>query len=78
MSEFIRTKFDSLDGKTVVAFTTPDDSFSIKADKASLRIEGKLVFESAEDVQEYFHKMGAAWTEHLKLKPKLVNTLSGH
>lgn len=78
MKTFIRTKFDSLDGKTIVAFTTDDDAFQLRSNKSELILKGELSIDSEADLQAFAKLMADAWTEHRRLKPKLQTTLSGH
>lgn len=83
---FLRTKYDSLDGKTTVAFqeqiegVQANDAFTVKVSSSGMRMEGKLLGEitTEADLQNFAEFISNAWTEHRKLAPKLVTTLSGH
>lgn len=77
-SKFVKTKFDSLDGKTVVAETTEDNGFSIKADRSGVTLDGRFTLTSMAELQEFAKLVSAQWAEHTRLKPKLHKNLSGH
>lgn len=76
--KFVKTKFDALDGKTVVAYTTEDSAFAIKASKAGVSFQGELTIEDQSELQQFAKLLSDAWTDHRKLVPKLSTTLSGH
>jgi hypothetical protein len=78
MEKFTRTKYSSLEGHTVVAHTSPDEQFQLKADKAGLTLNGMFCIESEEDLQEFAKVMSDAWSDRRKLKVKLAKTISGH
>lgn len=74
---FIRTKFDSLDGKTIVAFTA-DNGFCLRASRMGVEVMGEILIEGELELQQFAQLMSDSWTEHRKLKPKLASSLSGH
>lgn len=76
MKKFVKTKFESLDGKLIVAHTAEDDSLQLRSDKIGMTIKGEMTFESQEELQEFFHLMGASWAEHLKMKQAVLKSLS--
>lgn len=76
--KFLRTKFDSLDGKTVVALTSEDDKFQLKASRSGVMINGELEIEGMQELDQFAKLLSDAWKEHLRLKPKLQSSLSGH
>lgn len=76
--KFVKTKYDSLDGKVIVAYTTEDSAFSMKASRAGVTFQGELTLESQAELQEFAKLLSDVWTDHRKLVPKLSSTLSGH
>lgn len=78
--EFVRTKFDGLDGKTKVAFQELHSDFSIIADQEGIRFRGdmKEPISTQGELQGLAEVTSTAWTEHLRLKPKLYTSVSGH
>lgn len=76
--KFVKTKYDSLDGKVICAYTTEDSSFSMRASKAGVTFEGKLAIENQQELQQFAKLMSDVWVDHRKLVPKLTGTLSGH
>ncbi len=77
--EFTRTKFSSMEGHTVVAFDVEgDDLFLLSARPRGLELEGKFELTTEQELQDFAKLISEAWSEHRKLKPKLVQTLSGH
>lgn len=76
--KFVKTKYDALDGKVIVAYTTEDSAFTIKASRAGVSFQGELMIEDMGGLQQFAKLMSDAWTDHRKLVPKLSTTLSGH
>lgn len=76
--KIIVTKFDSLDGKTVVGFTSEDSSFSMRASRQGVEVQGVIVLTSQSELQEFAKLMSDAWTQHRKLMPNLTTNLAGH
>lgn len=74
--EFTKTKYDSLDGKTIVGFST--ENFTLKASRAGVELDGSFFIEDQSQLQAFAKTMSDAWTEHKKLMPKITRTLSGH
>ncbi len=80
--EFDVTKYSGIDGQTKVRMTLKTgsqvDAPYLEAAVSGLTVHGKFEFMDNSDLQAFAKAMGGAWKEHLKLKPKLVSTLSGH
>ncbi len=76
---FIKSKFDGLDGKTKVVFAQEDGDFKVVCDSSCMKFEGKADFSIQTQVQlsGLAELIGNAWEEHSKLAPKIVRTLSG-
>lgn len=71
------TKFDSLDGKTIVAYTVEGSEYAIKADRAGMDVNGFRI-EGEAALQQFAALIADAWQSHRKLKPKLSTSASGH
>lgn len=82
MISFEYKKISALTGFTEVHYThvdKDDGMFSVIADQRGMRFEGKSpIFSDIDELDILARTIGAAWEEHLKLKPKLSKTLSGH
>jgi hypothetical protein len=75
--EFDKFKFSGLDGATVVTFTEqsgPEPQFQIRATPMGVTMRGVLakVISSRAELNEFARLVGAAWTEHERLKPKII------
>ena len=82
ITNFTRTKYSSLDGKTTVAWQENsglDKPFEILSKPSGVTIRGELQGEisSMDDLQTFARLVSMAWTEHEKLAPKISRTLSG-
>lgn len=80
---FFKSKFDSLEGKTVVAWqeqSNTADPFTVKVDSEGMWFEGKLSTKiiTQSDLQSFAKMISDCWVEHSKLAPKIVKSLSGH
>lgn len=79
---FFESKFDSLDGKTKVAFVEQSGAekpFTVEVDSSGLRFKGDSPNICTErDLQEYARLVSDAWAQHRKLAPKIHTSLSGH
>lgn len=79
-----RDKVSTLMGHTEVRFTeiTGEESstpFVIIADYTGIRFEGKSSpLDTTQRLRELAKSIDAAWREHLKLKPQIARSLSGH
>lgn len=69
---FVKTKFDGLDGKVVVAFTSEDEKVMSRATSAHVSFELKAEASEHQEVADMIHTMGqlidATWQEHQRLK----------
>lgn len=85
---FKKEKVSSLLGHTEVRFeqippeaTKPTSPlFTVVASSRGLYISGHMIgfIENMAELDEFAQVVSDAWVEHLKLKPKLTKTLSGH
>lgn len=67
---FERKKFDNLSGGTSVAYT--DGEFELLATREGVLFKGHSpVIGSMEDLQELAQVLSEAWSDHLKLKPRI-------
>jgi len=76
-----KEKRNLLSGETVVEFTIhgsdEGEKAMVVASKAG--ISGAFPpIESEKDLQLFAQMVSEAWTDHRKLKPKLVRNMSGH
>ncbi len=81
--KFTKTKFDGLDGKTVVGFTEMSDEatpFSVRMTKSGMTMQGKMSKEicTQDDLEAFARFVTNAWMEREKLRQKLSTTLAGH
>lgn len=78
--EFIRNKYDGLDGKTKVSFQELDSQFTVVCDQEGVRFKGEMKepIGTMDELQGLAELTSTAWKEHQALKPKLVTSLSGH
>lgn len=80
---FLKSKFDDLEGKTVVCFAEDSgiaNPFQVRISKAGMKFKGEMQGEiySEDDVQSLAQFM-SVWVEELrKLRVKFAKTLSGH
>lgn len=81
-TEFVRTKFDGLDGLTTVAYTTADDLIQGRATRAGVRFKIDAEATGFEEAERLVHTLGSlfdsCWKEHLNLRPQLTRTVTGH
>jgi hypothetical protein len=77
--KFERKKISALTGNTEVHFSLDSSDFKIIADQSGIRLRGEspTLYEN-EELQSFAKAVSDAFKDHLKLKPKLVSTLSGH
>ncbi len=82
--KFERKKVISPEGLATWYYTevTQDPSlhdFMLIVDQQGVRFTGRssVIFDM-DDLQAFAQQMSDCWTEHMKLKPRLVSTLSGH
>ncbi len=76
-SEFTRTKFSGIDGKTAVAWAEPH-GFKLEARPHGMVITGSFEISDLVELEAFARLVTAAWTDRESLKPKLVSALSGH
>lgn len=80
--EFTKCKFSSLDGKTVVTYKTDDDKVQSRADSLGVSFTLNMSATNHEGVAAIVHTFGklldATYQEHVMLKPKFSQTVSGH
>lgn len=48
------------------------------ATRGGIKFEGPIILDSSKELEEFAKLVSDCWTEHQKLKIKLVSTLSGH
>lgn len=80
IGDFVKTKFDSLDGKTKVSFAEKESDFQIVVSRSGMSISGKLAGEvtSEKELQAFAKLISDAWALHRTLKPRIVSTIAGH
>jgi hypothetical protein len=85
--KFKREKVSSLMGYTEVRYTeegmagdVPENPFQIIADPMGVRFKGgpSTHITSQDDLEIFAATVGAAFHDHVALKPKLARNLSGH
>jgi hypothetical protein len=85
--KFKREKVSSLMGHTEVRYTeegtagdVPESAFQIIADPMGVRFRGgpSTHLSSSDDLELFAATVGAAFHDHVALKPKLAKNLSGH
>lgn len=76
MTEFTKTKFDSLDGRVIVSWS--NGTFSVSGSRSGVEFKGEFLIEDAVGLNAFAKLVSDAWTEHRRLVPKIVSTLSGH
>lgn len=78
--EFVRIKYDGLDGKTKVAFQELASEFMVICDQEGIRFKGEMKepIGTMSELQGLAELTSTAWKEHQALCPKLATTFSGH
>lgn len=79
-AEFEKDKFSKLDGGTVVRVKLKGEEFTIEARPYGVVILGPVPYEidSRESLDKLAQLIAESWKEHMKLKPQIARTLSGH
>lgn len=75
---FVRNKYDGLDGKTKVSYSEQNSTFQVVCDQTGIIFKGEMPIFSQADLQDFAEFVSVCWTEHKKLAPKLMTSLSGH
>lgn len=69
--KFERKKFDNLSGGTSVTYT--DGEFELLATREGVLIKGHSpIIGNMDELQELAKVLSDAWSEHLRLKPRLM------
>jgi hypothetical protein len=80
--KFSRVQFTQIDGEPKSRYTLEGDErldpFCIEASRAGVELKNDLAITKNEDMQPFAKAVADAWKDHLKFKPKLSKTLSGH
>lgn len=80
--KFVKSKIDGLDGRTKVLFQEDSgdaDPFTLTATPQGITFTGKLgvILDSNDMLQEFARLVGAGWSEHTKLRPKIYSPSEG-
>lgn len=84
--EFKKTKITGISGEPEMHYVekssheaSPLQAFRIIALPSGIQFEGNSpVIQTRTQLDKYAKIIGDAWTEHEKMKPKIVTTLAGH
>lgn len=82
-TEFVRTRFEGVDGKITVSFTENTervDPFTVTISKSGMKFSGVLEKEIASEaeLQDFAKFISDAWVEARKLAPKIYTSIAGH
>lgn len=82
-TEFVHSKFDGLDGRTVSQWKEKDvetGGLKFRVTTQGLKISGELSTDisTEEHFEEFAMLMGRVLEEVRRMRPKLYKTLSGH
>ena len=74
--DFNVTKFDSLDGKTIVSYQEDSEEtepFEVRVSRSGMTFKGKLSTEicTERELQDFARMISDIWQEHRRLAPKL-------
>lgn len=78
--EFIKTKYDGLDGKTKVSFQEINSEFKVIADQTGIIFKGemKVPLSTMAELTGFADLTSKAWAEYKLLKPNFFQSGSGH